>query len=80
MQLIEYIKIKNNCSLLDAVREALKQVVGGLCYSCGGKGSSQPYNRRSKSSPLVIGIGRMRCSTPGCHPVCGVHFKGVCIP
>jgi len=31
--LIEYIKTHNKCSLLDAVREALKQVVGAYAVA-----------------------------------------------
>ncbi|MDE6258992.1 MAG: class II glutamine amidotransferase, partial [Muribaculaceae bacterium] len=33
VQLIEYIKVKNNCSLVDAVREALNQVIGAYAIA-----------------------------------------------
>ena len=33
VQLIEFIKVQNGCSLLDAVREALKQVVGAYAMA-----------------------------------------------
>lgn len=57
VQLIEYIKIKNNCSLLDAVREALKQVVGAYAIAVVEKDHPNRIIAARKSSPLVIGIG-----------------------
>lgn len=57
VQLIEYIKLQNNCSLLDAVREALKQVVGAYAIAVVEKNRPDKIIAARKSSPLVIGIG-----------------------
>lgn len=57
VQLIEYIRLKNDCSLLDAVREALKQVVGAYAIAVLEKGNLDCIIAARKSSPLVIGIG-----------------------
>lgn len=57
VQLIEYIKLKNNCSLLDAVREALKQVVGAYAIAVVEKDNPDTIIAARKSSPLVVGIG-----------------------
>lgn len=57
VQLIEYIRISNNCSLLDAVREALKQVVGAYAIAVIEKNNPDRIIAARKSSPLVIGIG-----------------------
>ncbi|MDE5888324.1 MAG: glutamine--fructose-6-phosphate transaminase (isomerizing) [Muribaculaceae bacterium] len=57
VQLIEYIKVKNNCSLLDAVREALKQVIGAYAIAVVEKNNPDRIIAARKSSPLVIGIG-----------------------
>ncbi|MDE6670052.1 MAG: glutamine--fructose-6-phosphate transaminase (isomerizing), partial [Muribaculaceae bacterium] len=57
VQLIEYIKINNDCSLLDAVREALKQVVGAYAIAVIERDHPDTIIAARKSSPLVIGIG-----------------------
>ena len=57
VQLIEYIKLKNNCSLLDAVREALKQVVGAYAIAVVEKDNPDTIIAARKSSPLAVGIG-----------------------
>ena len=57
VQLIEYIKLQNNCSLLDAVREALKEVVGAYAIAVLEKDKPDTIIAARKSSPLVIGIG-----------------------
>lgn len=57
VQLIEYIKIQNKCSLLDAVREALKQVVGAYAVAVIDKNEPDRIIAARKSSPLVVGIG-----------------------
>lgn len=57
VQLIEYIKVSNNCSLVDAVREALKQVVGAYAIAVIEKDHPDTIVAARKSSPLVIGIG-----------------------
>lgn len=57
VQLIEYIKIKNDCSLLDAVREALKQVVGAYAIAVIDKDDPETIIAARNSSPLAVGIG-----------------------
>lgn len=57
VQLIEYIKKHNGCSLLDAVREALRQVVGAYAIAVIDKANPDTIIAARKSSPLVIGIG-----------------------
>lgn len=57
VQLIEYIRVSNNCSLLDAVREALTQVVGAYAIAVIEKNNPDKIIAARKSSPLVIGIG-----------------------
>lgn len=57
VQLIEYIRVTNKCSLLDAVREALKQVVGAYAIAVLEKDNPDVIIAARKSSPLVIGIG-----------------------
>ncbi|MBD5328286.1 MAG: glutamine--fructose-6-phosphate transaminase (isomerizing) [Bacteroides sp.] len=57
VQLIEYIKVKNNCSLVEAVREALNQVVGAYAIAVIEKDHPDTIVAARQSSPLVIGIG-----------------------
>ncbi|MDE7381284.1 MAG: glutamine--fructose-6-phosphate transaminase (isomerizing) [Muribaculaceae bacterium] len=57
VQLIEYVKLTNKCSLLDAVREALKQVIGAYAIAVIEKNNPDTIIAARKSSPLVIGIG-----------------------
>ena len=57
VQLIEYIRTHNDCSLLDAVKEALKQVVGAYAIAVIEKNNPDTIIAARKSSPLVIGIG-----------------------
>ena len=57
VQLIEFIKLENNCSLLDAVREALNQVVGAYAIAVVEKSDPNTIIAARQSSPLVIGIG-----------------------
>ena len=56
-QLIEYIRVTNNCSLLAAVREALNQVVGAYAIAVVEKNDPDTIIAARQSSPLVIGIG-----------------------
>ena len=51
VQLIEYIRIKNNCSLLDAVRESLKQVVGAYAIAVLEKGNPDCIIAARKAPP-----------------------------
>lgn len=57
VQLIEYIRTHNDCSLLDAVKEALRQVVGAYAIAVIEKNNPDYIIAARKSSPLVIGIG-----------------------
>lgn len=57
VQLIEYIRDTNHCSLADAVREALKQLVGAYAIAIIEKGNKERIITTRKSSPLVVGIG-----------------------
>lgn len=57
VQLIEYIKVQNNCSLLEAVREALNQVIGAYAIAVVEKDNPDTIVAARQSSPLVIGIG-----------------------
>ncbi|MCC8018974.1 MAG: glutamine--fructose-6-phosphate transaminase (isomerizing) [Rikenellaceae bacterium] len=57
VQLIEYIRDNNGCSLLEAVRTALKQVVGAYAIVVVEKNNPDEVIAARKSSPLVVGIG-----------------------
>ena len=57
VQLIEYVKETNDCSLVDAVREALKEVIGAYAIAVIDVNDPDMIIGARKSSPLVIGIG-----------------------
>ncbi|MCM1519820.1 MAG: glutamine--fructose-6-phosphate transaminase (isomerizing) [Lachnoclostridium sp.] len=57
VQLIEYIKTQNNCSLLDAVTEALRQVEGAFAIGVIEVNDPDTLIVARKASPLVIGVG-----------------------
>ena len=57
VQLISYIRNTNGCSLLDAVREALAQVVGAYAIAVIDSETPDTIIAARKSSPLVIGLG-----------------------
>lgn len=57
VQLIEYIRNTNNCSLIDAVREALNQVIGAYAIAVVERDNPDTIIAARKSSPLVVGIG-----------------------
>lgn len=57
VQLIEFIKDSTKCSLTDAVREALKEVVGAYAIAVISSDEPDTIIGARKSSPLVIGIG-----------------------
>lgn len=57
VQLIEYIKLQNNCDLVDAVRKALKQVVGAYAIAMIEKDHPDKIIAARNSSPLAVGIG-----------------------
>lgn len=58
VNLIEFVRRTNHCSLGDAVREALGQVVGAYAIAVIEKGNPDTIIAARKSSPLVIGIGK----------------------
>lgn len=57
VQLIEYIRVTNKCSLLSAVRQALKQVVGAYAIAVVEKDNPDLIIAARQSSPLAVGIG-----------------------
>ncbi len=57
VQLIGYIRVQNDCSLLEAVREALKQVIGAYAIAVIEKNNPDCIIAARKSSPLVVGVG-----------------------
>lgn len=57
VQLIEHIRITNNCTLLDAVCETLRKVVGAYAMAVVEKGNTDRIIAARRSSPLVVGIG-----------------------
>lgn len=57
VQLIDYIKQTNHCSLEEAVREALLQVEGAYAIAVVERGNPDLLVGARKSSPLVIGLG-----------------------
>ena len=58
VQLIEYIRNVNHCSLLEAVRQALKELVGAYAIAVIEKGNKTRIIAARKSSPLVVGVGQ----------------------
>ncbi|TFU91797.1 glutamine--fructose-6-phosphate transaminase (isomerizing) [Barnesiella sp. WM24] len=57
VKLIEYIQETNGCSTLEAMREALNQVVGAYAIAVIDIDNPDTILAARKSSPLVIGIG-----------------------
>lgn len=57
VQLIQYVKETNNCTLIEAVTEALSQVVGAYAIAVVDRDTPDTIIAARKSSPLVIGIG-----------------------
>lgn len=57
VKLIEYIRNNNVCSLVDAVRGALKQVIGAYALAVVDCEDPDMIIAARKSSPLVVGIG-----------------------
>ncbi len=57
VNLIEYIQITRECTLFEAVRRALKRVVGAFAIAVIENGKPDEIIAARKSSPLVVGIG-----------------------
>ncbi|WP_121354889.1 glutamine--fructose-6-phosphate transaminase (isomerizing) [Flavisolibacter nicotianae] len=58
LNFIEYIQVNNNCSLEEAVRIALKRVVGAYVIVLIDQENPDTLIAARKGSPLVIGIGK----------------------
>ncbi len=58
VNLIEYVRETNNCSLLEAMQGALKQVIGAYAIAVIDKSNPKEIIAARKSSPMVIGIGK----------------------
>ncbi|MDE5695590.1 MAG: glutamine--fructose-6-phosphate transaminase (isomerizing), partial [Alistipes sp.] len=58
VNLIEYVRKTNNCSLLEAVQQALKQVVGAYAIAIIEKNNPDEIIAARQSSPMVVGIGK----------------------
>ncbi len=57
VQLVEYLKNKNNLDLMTSVQLALSQVIGAYAIAILDKESPDEIVAARKSSPLVIGVG-----------------------
>ena len=64
LNFIEDIKKNNNCSLEEAVRVALKELLAPMLFYCSMQDNPDTIIAARKGSPLVIGIGK------------GEHFLG----
>ena len=58
VNLIEYVRTTNNCSLLEAVQQALKQVIGAYAIAIDEKNNPDEIIAARQSSPMVVGIGQ----------------------
>ena len=58
VQLVEYIMIKKNLSLLEAVQVSLHQVIGAYAIAIVDKRDPRQIIAARKQSPLVVGIGK----------------------
>lgn len=58
VNLIEYVRNTEQCSLLEAVQQALKQVVGAYAIAVIEKGNNDEIIAARQSSPMVVGIGK----------------------
>ena len=57
VNLIEYIRTTGGCTLLEAVQQALRQVVGAYAIAVVEKGNTDRIIAARQSSPMVVGIG-----------------------
>ena len=57
VQLIEYVMVKKNLQLLEAVQVALYQVIGAYAIAVLDKRNPDQIVAARKQSPLVVGIG-----------------------
>ena len=57
VNLIEYVRATSGCSLPEAVRQALKQVIGAYAIAVVEKGNHDRIVAARQSSPMVVGVG-----------------------
>lgn len=57
VQFIEYVRSKSQCSLYEAVHQALSQVVGAYAIGVLEKGNADVLVAARKGSPLIVGVG-----------------------
>lgn len=57
VNLIEYVRSTNGCTLLEATQQALRQVIGAYAIAVIEKGDSDQIIAARQSSPMVVGIG-----------------------
>ncbi|MDR0510162.1 MAG: glutamine--fructose-6-phosphate transaminase (isomerizing) [Rikenellaceae bacterium] len=57
VQLIEYVRSSNGCTLLEALQIALRQVVGAYAIALIDKNDPDRILAARRSSPLVVGLG-----------------------
>ena len=58
VNLIEYVRRTNGCTLFEAVQQALRQVVGAYAIAVVEKNNRDEIIAARQSSPMAIGIGR----------------------
>lgn len=58
VQLIDYVLKENNCTLAEAVRGALKEVIGAYAIAVIERNNPDVMVVARKSSPLVLGLGK----------------------
>ena len=58
VNLVEYVRKTSGCSLLEAVQQALKQVVGAYAIAIIEKNNPDEIIAARQSSPMVVGIGK----------------------
>lgn len=57
VNLIEYVRATSGCSLPEAVRQALRQVIGAYAIAVVEKGNHDRIVAARQSSPMVVGVG-----------------------
>ena len=61
VNLIEYVRATSGCSLPEAVRQALRQVIGAYAIAVVEKGNHDRIVAARQSSPMVVGVGDEMC-------------------
>lgn len=73
VQLIDYIQTTNGCRLIDAIKEALKQVEGAYAIAVMERKSQYPHCRTEKQSIGYRYRKRRDIHRIGCHSYCGIY-------